>query len=172
MAAIQDNGTLWACGYNGRGEVGNGVLGGTISTMVQVGSSTAWRQVMYTYYGAVDANAFGIQQDGSLWGWGFGLLSNIPGYTTDQPAPVQIGTETNWRQVGSSKSGLFAIKTDGTLWSWGSQFWGALGDSVYAGGGTNQSSPAQIGTLKTWKQLAWSGSNIGQHFAAIKDGYD
>ena len=68
-----------------------------------------------------------IQADGSLWAWG----SNHWGFFGDdtagyRPAPVQLGTDTDWASVLVGNLDIFTIKTDGTLWVWWSdagEYW-------------------------------------------------
>ena len=65
-------------------------------------------------------------------------------------SPTQVGSLTNWKQIGGGKGRQFAaLKTDGTLWSWGSNASGilGLGDTVH------RSSPVQVGSLTNWKQV-------------------
>ena len=45
-AVVKTDGTLWACGYNGQGQLGDGTIVNK-SSPVQVGSLTNWRQVTY-----------------------------------------------------------------------------------------------------------------------------
>jgi alpha-tubulin suppressor-like RCC1 family protein len=41
LAAIQNNGTLWMCGYNSQGQIGNNSTT-DISVLTQVGSLNKW----------------------------------------------------------------------------------------------------------------------------------
>ena len=85
--------------------------------------------------------------DGTLWGWGYNYYGSIgDGSTTDRSSPVQIGSLTDWKLVGSNSYTPTAIKTDGTLWSWGRGGTGNLGDGTTA----NRSSPVQVGSDTDW----------------------
>ena len=86
-----------------------------------------------------------------LWSWGV---------INSTSSPVQVGSLTNWRQVGSmiikistnsygAGDVLFAIKTDGSLWAWGTNISGQLG----LGDTINRTSPVQVGTSYDWKQV-------------------
>ena len=63
-----------------------------------------------------------IKTDGTLWSWGMddmwqlGDGGRIKGYCS---LPIQIGTDTHWKEVDASMAGSMALKTDGTLWYWG-----------------------------------------------------
>jgi alpha-tubulin suppressor-like RCC1 family protein len=52
--------------------------------------------------------------------------------------------------IATGSNHAVAIKSDGTLWSWGNNGSGQLGDGTT----TNQTTPAQIGALTTWKAIA------------------
>jgi alpha-tubulin suppressor-like RCC1 family protein len=146
MAAIKTDGTLWTWGYNQFGELG---LGDTIdrSSPVQVGSLNTWKQISRAFFAY-----FAIKTDGTLWAWGHNSIGSLGlGDQIYRSSPTQVGLLTNWKQVaGDSSQSQLAIKTDGTLWSWGYNNDGQLG----LGDITSRSSPVQVGSLTTWKQVS------------------
>jgi len=118
--AIKTDGTLWAWGSNGYGELGQGDTTNR-SSPVQIGSATNWRTCAITeQYGFNGCAA--INTSGQLYTWGrgesYGHLGQ--GNTTNYSTPVQVGNLTNWLHVcgsnGSYRSFHF-IKTDGTRWT-------------------------------------------------------
>lgn len=153
--AITTNNTLWSWGHNAfYGALGlNDLL--HRSSPVQVGSLTDWKLISVgTYHAAT------IKVDGSLWTWGYGALYGTLGQGTlvNKSSPVQVGSSTDWKYVGTGTRHVGAIKTDGTLWTWGQNNLGAgelgLGDQ------THRSSPVQVGALTNWKQfVGMSGSS-------------
>ena len=159
QAAIKTDGTLWTCGYNGSGQLGNGSISAQ-SSPIQVGLLTNWKQV------SAGQAAAAIKTDGTLWMWGQnnqGQLGN--GTTINYSSPIQIGSLTNWKQVSAGFYNFVgAIKTDGTLWTWGNN-----GDSGASAGGvlgngtvnTYYSSPIQIGSLTSWKQVDCGSLTMG-----------
>jgi len=153
--AIKSNGTLWTWGKNNHGQLG---LGNTTNTSspTQVGSLTTWRT------GAVGEGHVGaIKTDGTLWMWGRAATYGHTGHgnTTDYSSPVQVGSLTNWSELSLSliKQISGAVKTDGTIWMWGRNYYGQLG----RGNLTHYSSPVQLGSSTTWKQLGIGAAHAG-----------
>ena len=150
MTAIQSNGTLWSCGYNGFGQLGLNTVTNFFSSISQVGSLSTWTQIAC---GA--SSVLAIQSDGTLWSWGnnsFSQLGLNTSSTVNRYIPVQVGALSVWTQVSSGSSFSVALQSDGTLWSWGSNASGQLGLSDI----TTRSSPVQVGSL-LWKEIS-SGS--------------
>jgi hypothetical protein len=155
-AAIQTNGTLWAWGYNGNGQLGNGSYNNAYSSPIQIGALTIWQQVST---GVTHTAA--IQTNGTLWTWGLngqGQLGN--GTTTAYSSPIQVGSLTSWKQVSCGYNSIYAIQTNGTLWSWGLNEQGQLGNGTII----NYSSPIQVGTLTNWKYIS---SSIGLNYMTL-----
>jgi len=158
-AAIKTDGTLWTCGYNFYGELGDSTITNKSSPVQTITGGTNWKQVATGYF-----HTAAIKTDGTLWLWGYNLDGELGDSTTvtGRSSPVQtIAGGTNWKQVACSFDHTAAIKTDGTLWTWGYNGYGGLGDSTV----TNKSSPVQTITGGTnWKQVACG----TYHTAAIK----
>ena len=152
--------SLFSFGYNTHGQLGQGNTT-ELSTPTQVGSLTNWSQVT-----GLGGTAFGIDTDGKLFSWGRADRGQTgQGNTTNLSSPNQVGSLTDWG--GSLKTGAgggthtaHVVKSNGTLWGWGENSAGQVGD----GATTDLSSPVQIGSLTTWKQVT-GGS---QHTIAIK----
>jgi alpha-tubulin suppressor-like RCC1 family protein len=90
MVGIKRDGTLWSCGYNTNGNLGDGTTVGK-STPIQVGTLTNWKQV---------TNGLAIKTDGTLWAWGLNSSGRLGlGDTTNRSSPTQVGTLNNWIKV-------------------------------------------------------------------------
>jgi alpha-tubulin suppressor-like RCC1 family protein/chitodextrinase len=141
---INSDGSMWAWGGNGYGELGDGT---TTRRLVP-------RQID-TGYTTVDEGGGGLtvamKADGSLWAWG---RLNNGGFLGDGERidyskgnggsliPKQIGVGYNAISVGGP-SGV-ALKSDSSLWTWGwSSQYGLLGDGTIR---TDSYVPKQIGT--------------------------
>lgn len=147
-------GSFWIMGQNYYGQLGlNERTTPGVSSPIQVGSLTDWKQVSLMNYvqGAVKST-------GALWMWGVNTFGTLGlGDRLDKSSPVQVGSLTNWKQVSVSDNYACAIKTDGTLWTWGYNDMGQLGH----GDRTHRSSPTQVGSLTNWKTVfAQYNSNI------------
>lgn len=63
-----------------------------------------------------------IKGDGTLWGWGDNSDNVIsPGSETYVSTPVQIGTDSDWKQVFATYYNGIAIKENGDLYAWGKE---------------------------------------------------
>jgi len=150
-AIIKTDGTLWAWGQNGYGQLGDSTVVQRSSPVQTIAGGTNWKQVSGGIY-----HTTAIKTDGTLWTWGYNSNGALGDSTVaDKRSPVQTITGgTNWKQVSGGGYHTTAIKTDGTLWAWGSNAFGALGDSTV----TDKSSPVQTITGGTnWKQVSGGG---------------
>ena len=157
-AAIKTDGTLWACGYNGSGQLGDGTIVNKSSPVTTSGGGTNWKQVAGGGY-----HTAAIKTDGTLWTCGSNSSGQLgTGNTSSYSSPVTTaGGGTNWKQVACGTYHTAAVKTDGTLWAWGRNNYGRLGDGTTA----NKSSPVTTaGGGTNWKQVACGEA----HTAAIK----
>jgi alpha-tubulin suppressor-like RCC1 family protein len=142
---IKTDGTLWAWGDNGYGQLGNGTTTNS-TTPTQIGSANNWESIS-----ASGGFTIAIKTNGTLWAWGnntFGQLGD--GTTTNRTIPTQIGTATNWNSVTTGEGFALAVKDNGTLWAWGNNDSRQLGDGTT----TNRTIPTQIGTATNWQSVA------------------
>jgi alpha-tubulin suppressor-like RCC1 family protein len=152
--AIKTDGTLWGWGYNSFGQLGNGGSA-SISSPIQVGSLTNWATVC-----GGNSNTFAVKTDGTLWGWGFNRYGVFgPGYTNNAiiRSPVQIGALSTWSKVDCRGDYWVGLQSNGTLWACGYSSAGGMGPGVPVG--ASVSSPVQIGSLTTWKNVFTDGGS-------------
>lgn len=161
--AVKTDGSLWAWGWNGLGELGDGTtMSSPNPRKIDVG---------YTSVGAGTMHSAAIKSDGSLWAWGYNANGQIgDGSTSGSRVPKMIGT--GYVSVVAGASHTAAIKTDGSLWSWGDNTYGQLGNNAM-----NYRYPNQVGSgyvsvsagdnhtvaIKTDGSLwAWGDNSYGQ----------
>lgn len=163
--ALKTDGSLWAWGYDGDGQVGartlyyNGLplrLGGGFAS-VSAGA----------------AHSLAVKADGSLWTWGLNRSGQIgDGTMTQRNEPLQVGADH--ASVAAGFGLTMALKTDGSLWSWGYNSNGQLGTGssefashapAFVGGGfsTVVAGSNHILAVKTDGSLwGWGDNSSGQ----------
>lgn len=160
--AIRDDGTLWSCGWNEKGQLGVPAISERTAVWQCVGTDTDWKKAI-----GAKAYAFFIKEDGSLWAVGTsesGVQGTGDG--VDHKELVQVGTDHDWVDVtachfwGYSAIGL---KSDGTIWGWGNNSSCQLGSED----SNSRTTPVQIGTDNDWKQVSLGSSHC---LALKKDG--
>ena len=158
--AVKVDGTLWAWGSNGAGQLG---IGGTANryTPTQVGTARNWASVA-----AGGGHSVGIRTDGTLWAWGYNARGQLgDGTTITRYTPVQIGTANTWHSVSTSTYHTMAIRADGSLWAWGDNLQGQLGDGTTI----RRNTPVRVGTANDWVSVAAGGDAWdGGHTVAIR----
>ena len=136
---------LWCWGDNGRGQTGNGTVGGDQLTPAQVGTADGWQQIAPGF-----RHTCGIRQ-GELWCWGndvAGQLGNGASTTANQGSPVRVGTASDWVSVTSGRWHSCAIRSSGSLSCWGENSSGQLG----LGDTVGRDVPTALG-LGTWASV-------------------
>jgi alpha-tubulin suppressor-like RCC1 family protein len=149
-AAIKTDGTLWLCGYDNYGQLGDNSYDSKSSPVQTAVGGTNWKYADCGY-----GHTAAIKTDGTLWLWGkdaYGQLGD--GYSNNIPSPVQtICSGTNWKQVSCGYAHTAAIKTDGTLWMWGANWNGQIGQGNGSDG--YYSSPIQVTSGGTdWRRVS------------------
>jgi alpha-tubulin suppressor-like RCC1 family protein len=154
--AMKNDGSLWAWGNNGFGQLG---LGDTISRTVptRVGSDTDWVKVDCSGAG----HTLAIKSDGTLWAWGWNNYAQlgIVNDRTQRNLPTRIGTDADWKDISAGCEGSsLGLKTDGSIWAWGY--------NVRLGVNTSDTfiPPTKIGTDLDWEKI----DNANQQRFAIK----
>lgn len=99
---IKKDGTLWGCGSNTMGNLGDGTIVPKSSPIQIGGGGTNWKQVA-TGSDILSTTSFtmAIKTDGTLWGWGINASGQLGDNTSVQKSwPTQVyNGGTNWKQV-------------------------------------------------------------------------
>jgi alpha-tubulin suppressor-like RCC1 family protein len=148
--ALQRNGTLWAWGEAGQGQLGNNSVVDR-SSPIQLTSEYTWCQVS-----AAVSSSLAIRCDGTIWAWGSTLLANNCTLANSTSSPTSIvGGFSNWCSVSSHSVAAAAIRTDKTIWTWGQA--GILGD----GTNTVRYSPVSVvGGFTNWEAVSVGSSHM------------
>jgi len=156
--ALKSDGTLWAWGYNGNGQIGDGTTWNKDIPTQESTEATSWSAIA-----AGGWHTVALRSDGTLWAWGknsYGQLGD--GTVAEKHTPTQESTgATNWSAISAGFGRTVALKSDGTLWAWGKNNFGQLGDGTTA----ETHTPTQESTGATnWSAIAAG----GYHTVAIK----
>jgi len=150
---IREDGTLWAWGGNNFGQLGIGTA--TVqATPIRVGTTQEHFDLRWVSVSASGNRTMGIQDDGTLWGWGNNPNGSATGdgTTTARNTPTRVGTATQrdwlWASVSAGNQHTVGIREDGTLWAWGNNSSGRLGDGTT----TARNTPVQVGNAE-WESV-------------------
>ncbi|TVR89742.1 MAG: hypothetical protein EA416_12260 [Trueperaceae bacterium] len=98
--AVREDGTVWAWGENGAGQLGDGTTTHR-SLPVQVAGLSNVRSVAAGW-----EHSLAVREDGTVWEWGENELS-----------PVQVVGLSEVRSVAADDRSS-AVREDGTVWAW------------------------------------------------------
>ncbi|BAS26954.1 RCC1 repeat-containing protein [Limnochorda pilosa] len=129
--ALKSDGTVWAWGSNGAGQLGDGT---TTTSGVPVQVKGPGGTGLFTSVAAVASGSFhnlALRNDGSVWAWGSNVYGQLgDGSTANRSTPVQVSGLTDPVAIAGGTRHSLALKSDGTLWAWGSNDSGQLGDGT------------------------------------------
>ena len=138
--AIDQDGNIWAWGYNDNGQLGNGKTSGTNTPQsVLLDPKHASTVLKAVQVSAGDFHSLAIDQDGNTWAWGrndYGQLGNgKTSGTNANPTPSLVlldpkhaSTVLKAVQVSAGDFHSLAIDQDGNTWAWGRNDYGQLGN--------------------------------------------
>jgi alpha-tubulin suppressor-like RCC1 family protein len=143
--ALKEDGTTWAWGYNGDGQLGDGT---TINrnTPVQVTGLDGVKVLASGTY-----NTMALKEDGTVWIWGLNDIGQLgDGTTVSRSSPVQLTGLSGAKDIGCGDIHFAVLKENGTVWTWGSNSWWGLG---YGTKDTRTSIPTQVSGLSGVKEI-------------------
>jgi hypothetical protein len=134
--ALKGDGSVWAWGDDGFGELGNGTVR-LYDAMPQ--RVHGLENVASIAAGA--SSAYVLLTDGTVWAWGKGTGGELgDGRTSDESLPVRVDHLSDVAQLTANGGEAFALDENGVLWSWGNNSYGQLGD----GSTTSSSVPVRM----------------------------
>ena len=102
-----------------------------------------------------DTHTLGVKSDGTLWAWGFSNVGALGlGSITSTSVPMQVGSDTDWKDVSAGYLYSLALKANGTLYAWGYNNSGQLG----LGDNTTRNLPTKVGVDQDWVYVSASGN--------------
>lgn len=161
--ALREDGSLWAWGANGQGQLGLGDTRGRDRPVKLPGQD--WAAVA-----AGLQHVLALKTDGSLWAWGQNLAGQLgDGSTQPRQAPVRVGQAQDWTALAAGADHSLGIRRDAvalvdrhSLWAWGGNAWGQLGDGSRVG----RSEPTLVPDMLQVRAVA-----AGEAFSLVQDRY-
>jgi len=145
---LTSTGVLYAWGFNGSAQLGDGTTTNQSSPVTVLGGITNWSQIS-----AGDHN-LGVTSTGIAYAWGLNTNGKLgDGTSTARSSPVTvIGGITNWSQVSATPGDFsLGLTSTGVVYAWGVNSSGQLGQ----GNTLQTSSPVTvIGGITNWSQVS------------------
>ncbi len=145
---LKKNDTLWAVGFNGMGQLGDGTGAQNVTKLnpVQVRIAAGEPMTEVASVSAGSNHTMILKKDDTLWGTGFNFVGQLgDDTTTNRLNPIQVKTAENQpmtqiAQVSAGGSHTMILKKDDTLWAVGFNTQGQLGDGTK----TRKKTPIQV----------------------------
>ena len=174
-AVIKKDKSLWICGQNYYGLVGNGT-----STSFET-FTKSMDDVSCFIFG--DGSSVAVKTDGSLWIWGANsagtIGSAVVGEMQKHTSPVKMLDDvvSVYTSGGWGFQTVAALKRDGSLWSWGQNNFGQVGNGGASDGFDAWERPAQVTPVRILDDIAevymtpaGLGDNLPYYIAITNDG--
>jgi YVTN family beta-propeller protein len=164
------DGTLWAWGYNGQGQLGDGTTTWRLNP-VQVISGSAPLTTIASF-AAGGSHSLAMKTDGTVWAWGYNFYGQLGvGDQTYRSTATQVKNDDSSPfgdvvAVFGAYSNSFAIKSDRTIWSWGENSYGQLGLGFVSG---NRLNPVEVqGNFTTVSNLVTAASQYAHQVVVVQ----
>ncbi|HXO27375.1 MAG TPA: hypothetical protein VOA80_08540 [Thermoanaerobaculia bacterium] len=139
--ALRSDGTVWAWGWNGVGQLGDGTTSDA-HTPVQASGLTKVVAISGRGY-----HCLALESDGTVWAWGYNRYGQVgDGTTNDAHAPLQVGglpnVPTNHPvSISAGYTVSMVLMSNGTVLVWGTGDYGELGQGQF---GDHSYTPIQV----------------------------
>lgn len=111
---LKDDRTVWACGWNNFGQLGDGTTTNRLNP-VQVAGLTGIIAIA-----AGGGHSLFLKNDGTVWACGRNGLGQLgDGTVTDKLTPIQVNSLTNIIAIAAGDAHSLFLKNDGTVWACG-----------------------------------------------------
>ena len=153
--AITTGGIVYAWGFNGSGQVGDGttvnksspaLLGGAVSTFFNTAQFSPKADVGFLHTAAI------LSSNSAIFAWGDGRFGSLGDTSTvNRSAPVVVSGAFSWSAVSAGNNHTVGITNEGTLYAWGFNSNSQLGDGTTI----NKSSPVLVSTTAgVWSNVS------------------
>ncbi len=134
--ALRKDGSVWAWGDDGFGELGNGTV-----RLFEAKPAPVAGLAHVVAVAAGASTGYALRSDGTVWAWGRGTEGELgDGQAVDESRPVRVRGLSEVVELAADGDVGFALDRHGVVWSWGAGNLGQLGD----GGGVNSAVPVRV----------------------------
>ena len=131
--AIDEDGKLYAWGYNAYGQLGDGTTD-TRYAPVPIKPELKFITVSTARKNSVNVHTLAIDEDGKLYAWGDNSQGQLGRGNTDSVnIPLWVQQAYTYKAVSAGGEHSLAIDTAGKLYAWGGNSYGQLGDGTTGG---------------------------------------
>ena len=142
LLALRSDGTVWGCGLNNVGQIGDGTSGTTNNRLVPTQVQGLPADIIQVT--ASSQSSYALTASGEVWAWGRNQYGNLgqgtsAGANDAFPAPVKVLDLEDVLVLANGRDHVLAARKDGTVYSWGLNASGQVGP--FEG---NQLRPVQV----------------------------
>lgn len=168
--ALDSKGQVWAWGYNNKGQLGNGAIGGaSIATPALVQGLPEDSKVEQIANSG--RSALALTADNRLFAWGGNDKGQLGvGTKRDSPEPVQVKQDgvlkdVQIRYIAGATETMFALGEDGVIYSWGGNNSRVLGAGVL----TEQTAPVKGPNYGNLAYVEFDGKQISSFKSSLEE---
>ena len=159
--AVGSNGKVYAWGFNGNGQLGDGTTDNKNSPI----AVTLASGVSATAVSAGNAHSLAVGSDGKVYAWGANSQGRLGDGTTDNklsPVAVTLASGVSATAVSAGFAHSLAVGSDGKVYAWGANGDGQLGDGTT----DNKNTPVAV-TLSATDVEAGNNHSLAIPVAAV-----
>ena len=160
---LMADGTIYASGQNGYGQLGNGEFDGENVYPAPVKVLNIDDAVAIS---AGATHSLALLSDGSVWAWGGNAFGQLGYGTEDSAVPQRVDDLPVIVDVAAGYYHSLALAADGSVWAWGQNISGQLGDGN-PNGSTPNPTPRKVTGLE---DIVLIGAGWRHSLAAGADG--
>jgi len=132
--ALRNDGTVWAWGSGGSGQLGNAAWASS-ATPLQVATSSGMTGITALATGGFGSHMLAIDASGYAWGWGantYGQLGLGAGmYGSSYNVPQKVTGLSNVTAISTGSYFTLFLTRANSVWSAGRNYFGELGQGLY-----------------------------------------